>query len=88
MTMRTYNYADMTAWVIPPRNQGQIVEVAYAAAWEDETIIERTYDQGDRSLVYRAYEADGAYEPQNGRLALGDALGECRVVGDRAGAVG
>jgi hypothetical protein len=35
---------------VPPRNQGQIVEVAYAAV--DDHVIQRVYDASDRTTEF------------------------------------
>lgn len=37
---------------VPPRNQGQMVEVAYAADFESNVVIQRVHDQSDRSVAY------------------------------------
>jgi hypothetical protein len=38
-------------FLTPPRNQGQIVEVSYAALY-DGRVLRKTYDQSDRSTSY------------------------------------
>lgn len=41
---------DKIMFHVPPRNQGQIVEVAYAAV--DGMVIQRVYDASDRSIDF------------------------------------
>lgn len=54
------------SYIIPPKNQGQIVIVSYRAI--ENGVIERTYDASDRSELYRfaTWDAvEGEYQPQN-----------------------
>lgn len=61
---------------VPPRNQGQIVEVSYGCS--PDYIYERSYDQSDRTVVITAYahprhECD--FDPWNGEPETGRRVG-------------
>jgi len=63
---------DKIVFHVPPRNQGQIVEVAYAAV--DGMVIQRVYDRSDRSINFSTSKMlkgdEGEYwngEPSNKR---------------------
>lgn len=45
----------MAKFITPPENQGQIVEVSYAAVGNE--VIRRTHDQSDKSTEYAASKA-------------------------------
>ena len=59
---------------VPPRNQGQIVEVAYAYIAGTDEVVRRIHDQSDGSMEYAVSKAladdEGDYwqrEPRNKR---------------------
>jgi hypothetical protein len=62
-------------WIVPPENQGQGVEIAYAEGYNG-TAYRRVTDLSDRSVSYeRAFFADmdeevaDAFDPANGEPA-------------------
>lgn len=64
---------DLT-WHVAPEDQGQAVEVAYAADSEDGLIWRRTTDRSDGTVSYARADAyllaEGAYQPWNGAANL------------------
>ena len=75
-------YRVTSAFIVPPENQGQIVEVSYAIAADDEVIIERTLDKSDRTIRYDAYEypdKEWEWDPWNGTPSLGEHVGVCAI---------
>lgn len=89
--MRTIKI-ERLVWTVPPENQGQGVEVAYAADWESGLILRRIHDRSvsgyitPESTTYEAADADaltGEFEPHNGAPSIpADAWEEVRVVED------
>lgn len=58
----------MSAYHVAPRDQGQIVEVAWASGGED-GVVERITDRSDQSVCYRLHPwlvADRHFDPWNG----------------------
>lgn len=58
-------YSDLS-YTIPPRNQGQIVEVSYAITPDE--IVRRTADSSNGSITYETAdlcELIGEFAPQN-----------------------
>jgi len=64
-------------FVIPPENQGQIVEVSYDVGTHDEKVVVQIYDRSDRSYEYQygyeviekddeGNEIEPSFDPQNG----------------------
>lgn len=59
------NYRSLN-YIVPPRNQGQSVEIAYAITQDE--IVRRSIDRSDGSKAYEAAdqsEISGSYEPWN-----------------------
>lgn len=67
--MMTRNAVAALDFSVRPADQGQIVEVAYAADWENEVLVRRVTDRSDGSVVFAcATIKDGKFEPWNGVL--------------------
>lgn len=59
-------YPKEIGFVVPPVNQGQLVEVAYGAC--DDGIVRRTTDRSTAVVSYEIADwedLDGEYQPQN-----------------------
>jgi hypothetical protein len=59
------NYKSLN-YIIPPRNQGQIVEVSYAITPDE--VVRRTTDRSDGSVMFETADICdllGEFEPQN-----------------------
>lgn len=57
---------ELLSYTVPPVNQGQIVEVAYAVTPDE--VVRRTFDKSDRSVSYETAdlcEMSGEFEPWN-----------------------
>ena len=68
-------------WHVPPRNHGQIVEIAYAS--DPIGVYRRTTDQSDHSssysyipwdYLYEKIEEDFTWDPWNGQPGIPDEL--------------
>lgn len=58
-------YADLS-YTIPPRHQGQVIELAFAVTPDE--IVRRTTDHSDGSVFYETadlLDMSGKFEPQN-----------------------
>ncbi len=58
------------SYVVPPVCQGQTVEVAYGADWEERIVVRRTHDRSDGRVSYEWASAEGIadeeqWEPWN-----------------------
>jgi hypothetical protein len=60
--------------IVPPENQGQIVEVAYG--WHEGRLYRRTHDRSDRTTCWEVADEDEAadldetWDPVNGAPAV------------------
>lgn len=70
---------EIGAWITPPENGGQIVEVSYARAGD--VALRRVYDRSDRQETITAFRFSDRheFEPQNGEPALGRKLGRVEI---------
>ncbi len=64
-------------WHQLPRDAGQIVDVTYAADWENSTLYRRTHDRSDgEQSIESAAITGGEFQPWNGILPT---VGEWRA---------
>ena len=62
----TINEDDVSAFVVPPKNQGQTVEISYALVLEGPysgCVLRRWYDKSDGEERITLHSYDGKYDP-------------------------
>jgi hypothetical protein len=62
-------------FIVPPENQGQIIEISFAIDGENEQVICREFDASDRTTCYSCTPIDniqGEYRPYYTRPSFKD----------------